>query len=275
MKLSLSARVAESFSSKERADLTLDQIIGLAREHGYEAVCMRASQVGTHSPQERVQGAARSIAEAGLTVSMVTGDFAVPRNDEQGPEGLRNITPYLDLTEALGSDLIRICMKKEEDIEWAARASDEARERGIRLAHQAHCASLFETVQGALDVLKRVDRSNFGIIYEPANWFIAGEDYGAETIRRLEPWIMNVYVQNHLLTPSGVTVVETWGRGGVAVDHIGLWEAGGVDFEEVFRGLDAIAYGGYVTVHQAFAGVMPVEEAVARSARYLKPFLAG
>jgi sugar phosphate isomerase/epimerase len=275
MKLSLSARVAESFSSKERADLTLDQIIGLAREHGYEAVCMRASQVGTHSPQERVQGAARSIAQAGLTVSMVTGDFAVPRNDEQGPEGLRNITPYLDLTEALGSDLIRICMKKEEDIEWAARASDEARERGIRLAHQAHCASLFETVQGALDVLKRVDRSNFGIIYEPANWFIAGEDYGAETIRRLEPWIMNVYVQNHLLTPSGVTVVETWGRGGVAVDHIGLWEAGGVDFEEVFRGLDAIAYGGYVTVHQAFAGVMPVEEAVARSARYLKPFLAG
>ena len=275
MKLSLSARVAESFSSKERADLTLDQIVGLAQEHGYEAVCMRASQVGTHSPQERVQEAARSIAQAGLTVSMVTGDFAVPRNDEQGPEGLRNITPYLDLTEALGSDLIRICMKKEEDIEWAARASDEARERRIRLAHQAHCASLFETVQGALDVLKRVDRSNFGIIYEPANWFIAGEDYGAETIRRLEPWIMNVYVQNHLLTPSGVTVVETWGRGGVAVDHIGLWEAGGVDFEEVFRGLDAIGYGGYVTVHQAFAGVMPVEEAVARSARYLKPFLAG
>ena len=31
MKLSLSARVAESFSSKERADLTLDQIIGLAQ----------------------------------------------------------------------------------------------------------------------------------------------------------------------------------------------------------------------------------------------------
>jgi len=273
MKLSLSARVAESFSSKERADLTLDQIIGLAQEHGYEAVCMRASQVGTHSPQERVQEAARSVARAGLTVSMVTGDFAVPRNDEQGPEGLRNITPYLDLTEALGSDLIRICMKKEEDIEWAARASDEARERGIRLAHQAHCASLFETVDGAVDALKRVDRSNFGIIYEPANWFIAGEDYGAETIRRLEPWIMNAYVQNHLLTPTGETVVETWGRGGVAVDHIGLWEEGGVDFEEVFRGLDAIGYRGYVTVHQAFAGVMPVEEAVARSARYLKPLM--
>ncbi|MDE2925472.1 MAG: sugar phosphate isomerase/epimerase [Acidobacteriota bacterium] len=273
MKLSLSARVAESFSSKERADLTLDQIIGLAQEHGYEAICMRASQVGTHSPPERVRAAARSIAQAGLTVSMVTGDFAVPRNDEQGPKGLRNITPYLDLTEALGSDLIRICMKKEEDIEWAARASDEARERGIRLAHQAHCASLFETVQGALDTLKRVGRSNFGIIYEPANWFIAGEDYGAETIRRLEPWIMNVYVQNHLLTPTGVTVVETWGRGGVAVDHIGLWEEGGVDFEEVFRGLDAIGYGGYVTVHQAFAGVMPVEEAAARSARYLKPLM--
>ena len=48
---------------------------------------------------------------------MVTGDLAVPRNNEHGPDGLRNITPYLDLCEAFGADLIRICMKKDEDIE--------------------------------------------------------------------------------------------------------------------------------------------------------------
>ena len=52
-------------------------------------------------------------------------------------------------------------MKKDEDIPWAQKASDEARERGIRLAHQAHCASLFETVEGALRVLKAVRRSNW------------------------------------------------------------------------------------------------------------------
>ncbi len=272
MKLSLSARVAESFSSKEKADLNLTQLVELALEYGYEALCMRASQIGIQTPPPRVQEAQKLIGQAGLRVSMTTGDFAVPRNDEHGPDGLRNITPYLELAEELESDLIRICMKKEEDIPWAQRASDEAAEWEIRLAHQSHCASLFETLEGSLSVLEKVGRPNFGIIYEPANWMVAGEDYGREAIRRLEPFLFNVYVQNHRLDPNGSLLLPTWQRGKVPLEHIGLWEEGGVDFEEVFLGLDEITYVGFVTVHQAFAGVMPVEEAVRKSAEFLKSF---
>ena len=273
MKLSLSARVAESFSNKEEASLNLAQLIDLARDHGYRALCMRASQAGIHSPPEQVSRMSRQIGEAGLTVSMVTGDFAVPRNDELGPSGLRNIAPFLDLAETFGADLIRICMKKEEDIPWAQRASDTAAERGIRLAHQSHCASLFETVEGSLQVLEKVDRPNFGIIYEPANWMIAGEDYGRETIKKLGPHLFNVYVQNHRLNPQGEGAVRTWNRGPVRLDHIGLWESGGIDFDEVFQGLQEVEYRGYVTVHQAFAGIMSVSEAARRSASFLQPWM--
>ena len=273
MKLSLSARVAESFSNKEEASLNLAQLIDLARNHGYRALCMRASQAGVHSPPEQVAHMSRRIREAGLHVSMVTGDFAVPRNDELGPPGLRNIAPYLDLAETFGADLIRICMKKEEDIPWAQRASDTAAERGIRLAHQSHCSSLFETVEGSLQVLEKVDRPNFGIIYEPANWMIAGEDYGRETIKRLESHLFNVYVQNHRLNPQGEGVVQTWNRGPVRLDHIGLWESGGIDFNEVFQGLADVQYRGYVTIHQAFAGIMSVAEAARRSASFLEPWM--
>ena len=273
MKLSLSARVAESFSNKEETSLNLAELIDLARNHGYRALCMRASQAGIHSPPERVSRMSRQIGEAGLKVSMVTGDFAVPRNDELGPAGLRNIAPYLDLAESFGADLIRVCMKKDEDIPWAQKASDSAAERGIRLAHQAHCASLFETVEGSIQVLEKVDRPNFGIIYEPANWMIAGEDYGRETIKKLGPRLFNVYVQNHRLNPRGEGVVRTWNRGPVRLDHIGLWESGGVDLEEVFLGLQKVGYRGFVTVHQAFAGIMSVAEAARRSARFLKPWM--
>lgn len=273
MKLSLSARVAESFSNKEEASLNLAELIDLARNHGYRALCMRASQAGIHSPPEQVSRMSRMIREAGLSVSMVTGDFAVPRNDDLGPSGLRNIALYLDLAETFGADLIRICMKKEEDIPWAQRASDTAAERGIRLAHQSHCSSLFETVEGSLQVLEKVDRPNFGIIYEPANWMIAGEDYGRETIKRLGPHLFNVYVQNHRLNPQGEGVVKTWNRGPVRLDHIGLWESGGIDFDEVFRGLADVQYRGYVTIHQAFAGIMSVAEAARRSAAFLEPWM--
>ena len=270
MTLSMSVRVAESFSNKKESSMTIEELIALAKTQDYQALCMRASTAGIHSAKQVISEYSGKIDEAGLKVSMVTGDFVVPMNNDEGPSGLRNITPYLDLAESFGSDLIRICMKKEEDIEWAQRASDEALERGIRLAHQSHCNSMFETVESAVDVLTRVGKENFGIIYEPANWFVAGEAYGRDGIERVRPWIMNVYVQNHRLNPDGEAQLVTWKSGPVGVDHIGIWEQGGVNFEEVFATLGEIGYEGYVTVHQAFEGVMTVKDAVDKSAKYLR-----
>ena len=271
MKLSLSVRVAEAFDSKDKTSMTAGELVTLAKSIGFDAICMRASLAGVQSPLELVNEIRRKIDKAGLIVSMVTGDIAVPSNNEHGPDGLRRIRPYLDLAEAFGAGLIRICMKKDEDIAWARKASDEARERRIKLAHQSHCASLFETVEGSLRVLRAVNRPNFGLIYEPANWMISGQDYGRKTLQRLKPYIFNVYVQNHRLTPDGQAAVETWSKGKVPLDHIGVWQKGGVNFEEVFAGLRSIDYRHFVTVHQAFAGVMPVEEAVRKSYQYLKP----
>ena len=270
MKLSLSARVAESFSNKRVASINMDELIALGKEVGYDALCMRASQVGVHSEPEVITEYSQKIKDSGLLVSMVTGDFYVPQNDENGPDGLRNITPYLDLADSFGAKLIRICMKKDEDIEWAQKASDEAKERDIRLAHQSHNSSPFETVEGSLRVLKAVGRENFGIIYEPANWYVAGEEYGKKGIEAIQDYIFNVYVQNHRLNPDSEDTVGTWGKGQVPVDHIGIWAEGGVDFDDVFGTLRSIGYRGYVTVHQAFAGLMSVEDAVVKSYDYLK-----
>jgi sugar phosphate isomerase/epimerase len=274
MKLSLSVRVAEKFDNKRESSMTIGQLIALAKNTGYRALCMRASQAGTHTPPDVIASIAGEIQEAGLAVSMVTGDFFVPQNDEQGPGCLRHITPYLDLADAFQAGLIRVCMKKDEDISWARKASDEARERNIRLAHQSHDASLFETVAGSLDVLKRVNRPNFGLIYEPANWMVVGEDYGKAGIEAVRDYIFNVYVQNHRLNEAGQATLKTWKKGLVKVDHIGLWEEGGCRFEEIFETLHAVGFGGYVTVHQAFEGVMSVEEAVRRSYEYLWPLAA-
>jgi len=272
MKLSLSVRIAESFSNKEKSTIPFADMVQIATRHGYSAMCMRASVAGIHTPIEVIRDLRRQLDTAKLEVSMVTGDFAVPINNDNGPDGLRYIKPYLDLASELRAPLIRVCMKTKEDIYWAQKAADEARERNIRLAHQAHCASLFESPDNALDVLKQINRSNFGLIYEPANWFIAGQPYGPAAIDRIRPYLFNVYVQNHRIQPNGESPVQTWGRGVVRVDHIGIWEKGGVDYDGVMAKLRAMRYDGFVTIHQAFAGIMPVEEAVQRSAAYLKRF---
>lgn len=275
MKMSLSVRVAEAFHNKEQTTKTIDQLIALARSTGYEALCMRASQAGVHSPPERVKEVSGKIKAAGLAVSMITGDFAVPGNNDQGPDCLRRIGPYLDLAHSLGADLIRVCMKKEEDIQWAQRAADEARERNIRLAHQSHCASLFETVDGTVKVLQAINRPNFGLIYEPANWFVINEPYGRDTVKRLKPYIFNFYIQNHRVGPNGKDYLNTWKNGRIQLDHIGVWETGGLDPADVFAGLREIDYTGFITVHQAFGNIMPVEDAVRRSFQFLQPMTAG
>ncbi len=270
MKLSLSTRIAESFSDKEKAAVPFEEFSQLAKDNGYHAICMRASVAGIQSPKERVVEIHHIINRLDLTVSMVTGDFAIPQNSERGPDALRNITPYLDLAEAFPCGLMRICMKREEDFSWVERACDEAAERGIRLAHQCHAASLFETIEDSVEVLRRVDRPNFGIIYEPANLRMCGQAYGLEALQAFEPYLFNVYLQNYLPNPEGSANVETWVCGVVHFDHIPLHDPRGVNWHEVFDALEAVGYDGYVTVHQALAEIMSPAEAAQVSADFLR-----
>ncbi len=269
MQLSLSVRVAEN-ATKDRMTIGFEPFVQLARRTGYSAICMRASAGGVQTPPEKLRQMRGVLDAAGLSVSMVTTDFDVPRNNEHGPDNLRNIGPHLDVAEALGATLIRVCMKQEEDIEAAARAADAARERGIRLAHQCHTNSLFETVDQIVDVLQRIDRASFGLIYEPANLMLCEQSYGEGTLRRLAPWLMNVYVQNHRVAADGPVVLPTRVRGEVRYHDIPLWDAGGVNFNEVFAGLKAIRYEGDITVHQQFALLMGPEEAAQQSHAFLR-----
>ena len=271
MKLSLSVRVVEKFHSKREAGMPLAGLAELASEHGYGALCMRASQLGTQTDLETVRVEREALRRLGLEVSMVTGDFPIPENsDDEGPQALRNVTPYLDLAEALDADLLRICMKTEEDVTWARRAADEAGERGMRLAHQCHTRSLFERAAESLQVVDRIGRDNFGIIYEPANLELCQESYGAEVLRAFAPHLFNVYLQNHRIHPDGDTELVSWAAGAVRFDQVPMWESGGIEFAPIIETLAEIGYEGYVTVHQAFAGVAGAQEAVSKSAEYLR-----
>ncbi|MBI3466704.1 MAG: sugar phosphate isomerase/epimerase [Planctomycetes bacterium] len=269
MKLSLSVRIAES-ADKRSLSLPFEKFAALVRQSGYHAVCMRASAGGIQTPREKLAAMRAVTDRLKLAVSMVTSDFNVPLNNERGPEALRDIGPHLEVVKTFGASLLRVCLKTEKDIRWAQRAADAAAEQGIRLAHQCHTGSLFETVDHIVEVLHRVDRKNFGLIYEPANLMLCGQDYGREVLRRLAPWIMNVYLQNHRLNEKGRESLVTWVRGEVRYDLIPLWERGGVDFEEVFAGLKDIGYRGYVTVHQAYAALMGPEDAAVKSQAYLR-----
>ncbi len=271
MKLSLSVRIAEA-ACKTKLNVPFRELLDLACELGYRAVCMRASAGGIDTPRDQLEQMRRDVEDAGLSVSMVTADSDVPLNNDNGPNSLRNIGPSLDVAAALGCDLIRVCLKTDADIEDVQRAADQAAERTIRLAHQCHTTTLFEQVDRSLEVLDRIGRPNFGLIYEPANLMLCGEQYDESVLRLFQPWLMNVYVQNHALDPDGPVALETWCLGVRRYRHIHIWEPGGVHFESVIAGLQTIGYDGFFTVHQAYAEIMGPREAAVESAGYLQRF---
>jgi sugar phosphate isomerase/epimerase len=169
----------------------------------------------------------------------------------------------------LGAPLIRVALKQEDDIPWAQRAADEVAERGVKLAHQCHTQSLFETVEGIERTLRRIDRPNFGLIFEPANLELCGQDYGTKTVRRLAPWIFNVYLQNQVLKPDGKVTLNTWCRGPVPFDLVPIHQSGGIDFVRVFEALAAINYRGPITAHQAQIPEEPVHALATGTAEYV------
>jgi sugar phosphate isomerase/epimerase len=271
MKLALSIRIVET-PDKTSLHVPIEQLIGVAAETGYDAICMRASGAGVQTPPEEVARIRGLVERARLRVSMVTADFDVPLNNDRGPASLRHIAPSLKLASDLGCDLVRVCLKRPEDVPFARLAVKQAKQAGIRLAHQCHTATLFEQVGTMLRVLSDIGDDHFGVIYEPANLMLCGETYATETLQRLKPHLMNVYLQNHRLDPLGPVQLETICLGPRRFHHLPLWESGGVDFAAVFHGLRDVDYQGYVTIHQA-EGVRTADDArryADRCARFVR-----
>jgi len=248
----------------------IEELSALARDADYGALCMRCSQVGVDSDATTLHRVQAALAGNGLDVSMVTGNLDIPVNTDRAQMALRNVTPHLDLAEALGCDLIRVAMKAMTDIPWAQRAADEAAERGIRLAHQSHTCTLFETVEMSLQVLEEVGRSNFGIIYEPSNLLTCGQDCGPATLQAFRPYLFNVYFQNMWLHAEGRSTIETWVNGPVNFDLVPFGDPRGVDFLAILDALRKLGYDGYVTVHHNVADGLDIDVGVRRFAEYLR-----
>ena len=117
-----------------------------------------------------------------------------------------------------------------------------------------------------LVLLDELGQPNFGVIYEPANLMLCDQAYDLDTLKRLQPHLMNVYVQNHRLDTEGPVALDTFCLGERRFHHIDPWETGGVDFSQVFSGLQGIQYDGYFTIHQA-QGIETAAEATAFARR--------
>ncbi len=273
MQLSLSTRIAESSSRKDRAEVAMETLAPEAKAVGFAGLSMRASQLSVDTPSERVEVVKRLVDAAGLAVSMVMGNVALAANTPDAPDVLRHIGPHLDLADSLGCTLVRVMLQSADDIAAAQRAADEAAERGISLAQQTHWGSVCETADEALDVVARVGRRNFGITFEPANLLACGERDVNAAVKRLAPHIVNFYYQNVRLDAAGSHRFPTRARGVVHIRYVPLNAPSDIPAAPLIECLRRSGYDGWVTVHQPLLDGQAVPAAIAEAARVFGPLV--
>ena len=262
MKLSLSCRIAELSNNKEKSFLSIESLIKLASTNGFKGISLRPSVISTNTPTQSVLKLKDVFNLNKMSVSMITSNIHLAKNDAYAASNLRNITPCLDLAEQIDTSLVRIMIKNEDDIKFAKRALDEAKERGIILTQQTHWGTLAETIDQTINLIRVIKRKNFGITYEPANLLACGSDYGIKGLEKLLPYIVNFYFQNIKIDQNSSHEFKTLGNGNVRVRYLHLNDKKGIDIKPLIKLLCEQKYKKWFTIHQPLMKGQRVEEAI-------------
>ncbi|MDD9268310.1 sugar phosphate isomerase/epimerase family protein [Paenibacillus sp. GCM10023248] len=262
-------------------DSTIEHFLQDAAAIGYEGVEIRG--VGElkdgHIPQERAEQIKAMLDSYKLTptnLSLFAGGFAC-NTEEENEEEVRKWARYLDFAATIGCGMMRLnpgfvhsAEASKADYAKAVRrfqqCADMAGERHIRAVIEMHHGTLCDTADASIAFLESVGRSNVGLILDPVNLYQVPTEYGISTIERLKPYLFNVHIKD-IVELKGSEYPWAFGYSDY-VPHIGryhrvipkscseeeryfchrLINQGGIDWYEVFRGLERIAYSGYLTI---------------------------
>ncbi len=120
-----------------------------------------------------------------------------------GQSDPRDFTKYLDASDILGTDTLRLwcgvkasvdysAAEREKVIEDGKDLAAQAEARGKRLLMECHPGTLTDDTDSALSVIGGVGSPAFGMMWQP-NQFRTPE-YNLDSARRLSPYVGNVHV---------------------------------------------------------------------------------
>jgi len=262
MQLSLSGRLIEV--QYRYCEMSVPDFMRFAPEYGYEAVELRATQITQDTTPAEVAEFREVADELGLGVSCLTPPGIT--NDDAGLERLQRFAGF---AQTLGCDTLKVWTN---DIAWMQRACDYLLPLSLTLAAQVHTGGAFETIDSCLATLRQLNRNNFGILYDPANLFEAGQDHDEEAAKSLGKHIRQLSVQNIRLASADEP--DVWEHEGRHFCRCMLGDPGGLDYESVFRGLRAIGFDGYVTLNEPKPTQMEVESFARKAAEELRKLLS-
>lgn len=263
MKISLSGRVIEI--DYKYCEISVFDFLKLAKRVGYEAVEFRPTQINYNTSDEDLNSYKKMIDELGLEVSCI-----IASGVDEKDKSFSILTKYVDIAKLFNCSFIKTWNK---NIEWLRIASEHLNKFDINLMVQNHTGGPFETVDGIIRALKEINKSNFGLQYDAANIYLAQNDYGIETIKKLHRNIFQVSIQNIAKVGSKEEAEEEYK--GYYYKRWPLGKEGGLDYNSVFQGLKEIGFDGYITINEARSKEKKYDEFADYMFKELKMILGG
>ena len=186
-------------------------------------------------------------------------------NEQRRQKGLENVERFLDIGDRVACKMLKVTagrLKKSayRDDEarivaaWLGRACDRAAKHKSRIAAEIHLGQYCETVDMACKMIGLVDRPNFGVIHDAGNLHIAGDNYGADSVKRLGSRIFHVHIKDMVRAAADDAAAHDYPAGRF---KRALLNRGDGDHRSLFAGLKKMGYGGYLSC-EASGGDDPV-----------------
>jgi len=165
--------------------MSIDEFIKMAGEIGYDAVELRRTQISEKTTPEELQQIKQATQKYNVGISRI------PACSVKDDASMKELEKYADMAVELNCPYLAIGF---ETTQWAQKAADYLKERDLSIAIQVHTDGPFESPELALKTLKEIDRDNFGLMYDPANYFVRRIDY-VKAVEQLKDYIFIVSVQ--------------------------------------------------------------------------------
>jgi sugar phosphate isomerase/epimerase len=212
-----------------------------------------------------VQHIAGELQATGLAVPCLAANVGgFSQLDVAGSQGqLDDLRRLLEIAVSLACPLVRVWAGGPEpaqagDEHWRRaaeglrQAAEIAASYGVRLGLETHYNYLHQDVAGVCRLLDLAGRAEVGVIYDPANLYVAAAEHGPAVVHRLRQRILHVHVKDSLRADAPGP--DVMGPAPYLYRPRPLGQ-GGVSYPPILAAQREIGYTGFLSVESRWPGV--------------------
>ncbi len=269
-----------AFSTLGCPKWTLEEILGRAKEYGYEGIELRGLEGVFLLPEyPRFQGAEfyktkKLIDESGIEIACVSASASFATNDpEEWEKNREEAKAYIELAERLGSKLVRVFGGRvPEGVAWddcisymadrLNEVGDFAKEHNVTIVLETH--DNFILGKSIAEVMKGVTSEGVGVLWDVHHPYKLGGEPLEETMNYLKEYVKHTHVK------------DSKGKG--ENPELVLLGEGDVPLQEIVNLLKENGYDGYLSLEWEKAWhpeIAEPEVAFPQAAKKLREYIAG